>query len=691
MVGPSCPSDARLRDFDRGELADPELEEISSHFANCRECLERMHRLAVPLGGLSIAPEVGSDAAEPDDDAYRNAVARVAVLPNGPKAPAAGDTIRDYRLLERIGSGGMGIVFRAVHEKLDRIVALKLVSRLRWHDPRALARFAREVRAVGRLDHPNIVRATDAGEVDGLPFLVMEYVDGENLAARSKREGPLTVAAACALLRPAAVGLHHAHLAGLVHRDVKPSNLIRACDGTVKVLDLGLALSLADAELSGEAVAFAHEAEGETRFTTASRGVGTPFFMAPEQMRNPHAVDARADVYGLGCTLWFLLTGSPPPPEPLQSQTPGGLGHEFWKRFLSPDLDDRHADMAAVAETLATVGKPRWRRPAMLAGVASVAALGLAFLTVPGESPTPVVLASPSLEVAPPPRPAPPAPGQNPMTVTEAQELQQRWAEYLGEKVFETGPAKVKTVLIPPGSFEMYPRYRVAISKPFRLGVTEVTRAQFEAFVDATEYQTTGELAGPLKPLGVVIGPKQDSANWRKPGYAPGPDHPMTHASHADAIAFVDWLSRIEGKAYRLPSEAEWRWACRAGSIARYPFGDDPAPLREYANYKLYGMTSPGRVGVRRANVWGLCDMLGNVREWVQDGFAPIREGEFVDPVVGPSPQGYRVWCGGDFNSRADVPNVVGWMSSTCDCSTRGGNHWYFVGPTMGFRVCRDP
>ena len=116
--------------------------------------------------------------------------------------------------------------------------------------------------------------------------------------------------------------------------------------------------------------------------------------MAPEQVRNPHAVDARADVYGLGCTLWFFLTGNPPP-EPLDGQTPRGLRQKFWKRFLSPNPDERHADMAAVAETLATVGKPRCSRPAILAGVASVAALGFAFLMAPGESPTSVVWASP--------------------------------------------------------------------------------------------------------------------------------------------------------------------------------------------------------------------------------------------------------------------------------------------------------
>jgi formylglycine-generating enzyme required for sulfatase activity len=277
------------------------------------------------------------------------------------------------------------------------------------------------------------------------------------------------------------------------------------------------------------------------------------------------------------------------------------------------------------------------------------------------------------------------------MTMTVAQTVQLAWANHLGQKVTETGPQGVKTVLIPPGEFEQFPRYHVTVTKPFRMGATEVTRGQFTAFVAATGYKTTGELGNPFRPFGAVIGPKNDSGSWRKPGYTADDDHPITHVSHADALAYCEWLSKVEGKGYRLPTEAEWRWACRAGATTRYPFGNDPKPLREYAHYKATSDGHPTQVGVRRPNTWGLFDMLGNVKEWAQDGMAPTREGAFADPLVGPRDDGMRVVCGGGYDGRTDVPNAPGWHSATCDCNTRGGHHWYVAQPGIGFRVVREP
>src|SRR5262249_33677503 len=153
--------------------------------------------------------------------------------------------------------------------------------------------------AGGRLEHPNLVRYTDAGEVEGKLFLVMELLDGEDLAKLVKARGPLPVAEACALVRQAALGLQHAHEQGLVHRDVKPSNLLLTTAGVVKVLDLGLA-RLCAAGPAGEAL------------TSATQLMGTPDYMAPEQLLDSHAVDARTDLYSLGCTLYHLLAGDPP-------------------------------------------------------------------------------------------------------------------------------------------------------------------------------------------------------------------------------------------------------------------------------------------------------------------------------------------------------------------------------------------
>jgi hypothetical protein len=192
----------------------------------------------------------------------------------------------------------MGTVYRALHISLKRVVALKVLPPERINDPQLLARFHREMEAVGKLDHPNIVRATDAGEAGGRHFLVMEFIDGPDLSRLVHFCGALPVADACELVRQAALGLQCAHEHGLVHRDVKPSNLLLAPDGHVKLLDLGLA-RLQD------------EAPGE-ELTGTGQVIGTADYMAPEQASGGDDVDIRADVYALGCTLYKLLAGQPP-------------------------------------------------------------------------------------------------------------------------------------------------------------------------------------------------------------------------------------------------------------------------------------------------------------------------------------------------------------------------------------------
>ncbi len=205
----------------------------------------------------------------------------------------------EYKLLEKLGEGGMGAVYKAMHTKLGRVVALKILSRERVWDDRVVARFEREMRAAGAVDHPNVVHATDAREVDGIRLLAMEFVDGLDLAALIRRCHPLPVADVCELVRQAALGLQAAHEHGLVHRDVKPSNLMLSRQGQVKLLDLGLARFALDQPLAAEV-------------TSSDQTVGTIEYMAPEQFSDSHAVDIRADIYSLGCTCFKLLTARTP-------------------------------------------------------------------------------------------------------------------------------------------------------------------------------------------------------------------------------------------------------------------------------------------------------------------------------------------------------------------------------------------
>lgn len=210
--------------------------------------------------------------------------------------------VGDYRVERLIGSGGMGRVYLAEHRTMQRPVALKTLLPERMRQQSAVNRFYAEVRAAARLLHPNIVTAFDAGFADGVHYLAMEYVDGPTLSQLVGSSGPLAISDAVAAIRDAARGLEYAHAAGIVHRDIKPNNLMRAADGTVKVVDLGLAAVGVTAS-GGRAPAPRSD---------AGRLIGTVAFMSPEQLESPDDVDARTDIYSLGATFYYLLTGRPP-------------------------------------------------------------------------------------------------------------------------------------------------------------------------------------------------------------------------------------------------------------------------------------------------------------------------------------------------------------------------------------------
>lgn len=232
--------------------------------------------------------------------------------------------IGPYRVLDLLGEGGMGQVFKAMHQRLHRLVALKVIRRERLSaDPEIVRRFQREAQLAAQMSHPNVVIVFDSDEVDDRHFIAMEYVEGIDLSKLVRDRGPLPIKHACEFIRQSALGLQHAHERGLVHRDIKPSNLfvtrigskggnpdlpqdekaIFASESVVKILDMGLARLT---ESTGKDASFQ---------TQAGTVMGTPDFIAPEQARNASSVDHRADLYSLGCTFYFLLTGKPPFPE----------------------------------------------------------------------------------------------------------------------------------------------------------------------------------------------------------------------------------------------------------------------------------------------------------------------------------------------------------------------------------------
>ena len=211
-------------------------------------------------------------------------------------APAPGEVIGDYEILERIG-GNMALVYKARHRLLNKVRVLKLVPADCMADAARLARFDREMRVLGQLEHPNLVTAVDARTVGEWHLVAMELIDGVDLQRLVKDNGPLSVADGCEVARQAALGLDYAHQHGLIHRDIKPSNLMLTRAGVVKVIDMGLALTRDDST---------------GHLTQTGLVLGTMSYCAPEQFRDASHVDIRADIYSLGCTLYHLIVGKSP-------------------------------------------------------------------------------------------------------------------------------------------------------------------------------------------------------------------------------------------------------------------------------------------------------------------------------------------------------------------------------------------
>jgi hypothetical protein len=258
---------------------------LADWLAEARAAAEQLTEIPpedTSASGMPVSASVDADA----DSRTMN------TLPPPPITRVVGE----YEVLMPLGSGGMGEVFKARHRRLGRLVALKVLS-AHWrgaHDK--AARFLREIKALGSLDHPNVVEAHDAGEEDGVIYLAMKLIDGIDLDRLVRQGGPLPVAQACEVARQAAVDLHERRL---VHRHVKPSNLMRAADGSVKILDLGLARWHADTGVTED-------------LTGVGQTMGTPDYLAPEQAQDAGEVDIRTDLYALGGTLFYLLTGRPP-------------------------------------------------------------------------------------------------------------------------------------------------------------------------------------------------------------------------------------------------------------------------------------------------------------------------------------------------------------------------------------------
>ncbi len=648
-----------------------------------------------------------------------------------------GWVLGDYTIVDQLGAGGMGLVFKAQHRMMQRTVAIKVVPSLLLNSRTGLQRFHREIQAVAKLRHPNIVTAFDAGQFEGVNYLVMELLSGETLGRRIRTIGPLPINVALEYMRQIAQGLAYAHQQGIVHRDVKPDNIWiedQPADvpstvspktqspkndlqenSRLKLLDFGLSHVRLD------------HLNDDGRLTLGSNILGTIGYVAPEQARDSNSVDPRSDIYSLGCTLWCMVTGEPPykdksllenyaqhrfSPVPDLSKhrpdAPRGLV-QLLQRMMAKNIEDRPSGMQALAIELDALldnlqtSKPTAQRitiaPWLVLGAAILVVLLLFMLSNLKSDQTSA--SGNSQQDNKPTEPVPPGPvARIPFSESEAAELQQQWATRLNRPVeYRIPGVELDCVLIPAGQFQMgSPRedidrrlqeldagwekdwlrryadfemtpHEVVLSQPYYIGKTEVTHKQFATFVESTGYVTEAESKG----IGIshakgLFRNQSPEYTWKTPGYNAIDYLPVTQVTWQDAVAFCDWISASHNIDCKLPTEAQWEFACRGGSPHRWYFGPDRKPLlTEHSNNNANGVHGPRQVAQRRKNPFGLYDMLGNVREWCRDAFVPNANATYAsittDPLVDePSP--IHTLRGGSFADSGEGQN----------CTSRQGN-----------------
>lgn len=630
----SHPDPQQLANFGQGRLPPAESERVQAHLEQCAACRQALAKL--PGGAEALS---GQEKTRTVDSGNQQKELIPGDLVNHPR----------YEILQLLGRGGMGSVYKARHKKMNRVVALKIINAQLLGNAKAVERFHREVEAAAQLHHANIVTAFDADQAGGTHFLVMEFVEGIDLAKYAEKKGPLPAAHACHFIRQAALGLQHAHEKNLVHRDIKPHNLMLTAGGVVKVMDFGLArLGRAGAS----------EATG---LTGSNVLMGTPDYIAPEQAEDAHTADIRTDIYSLGCSLFHLLAGRPP-------LAGGSLAHKL-AAHLAGKVPLAELP-ASVPEELRTVlAKMVAREPAMRYQVPGEVAQAL----------TPFVKKATGAKLPPIAAIVPLADAQGERTITHdparpnpirKQKSARRWPLALGigvgfiaaalliaSIILRTGTGPFPTrgpssgaedaalvemkqpealptrftndlgmdfVLVPRGRFLMgggggtVGDKEVEIAYDFYLGTYEVTQGEWEAImgINPSRFSRSGGGRNEVA----------DIANKDLKRF------PVELVSWDDAqlyLARVNAAANEQGWRYRLPKESEWEYACRGGPVSPKEYGFDyylekPSNLLlpDQANFASGSEKDRRRtckVGRFQPNRLGLFDMHGNVWEWCDD------------------------------------------------------------------------
>ncbi|HBJ36833.1 MAG TPA: hypothetical protein DDZ51_19170 [Planctomycetaceae bacterium] len=516
----------------------------------------------------------------------------------------------NYELTEPIGRGGMGQVWKAQDRVGHRTVAIKLLPpELRNHED-AIQQVRESFQKVHALNHQHIGKSLAMlSDASFGPFIVMDLVPGIPLSRYAKqyrqRKGEIPVSHVVKFLSPVAQALDYAHARCVLHRDVKPENILVQIKPyfEVTLIDFGLAATIRSTM---------------TRFTQASTDTrGTRPYMSPEQLRGKSRLwDGRTDQYSLAVVAYELLGGYLPFEteddfalmyavlnEPVSSiETCSDLVNQALLKGLEKEKSSRYENCIILVDALAS------------ARVSKV----------------PTSVAAPQVSPLPVPQMRQPNPSlPRPIHAATLQEVKKpnSFVNSIG----------MRLNLIPAGTFMMgsptseanredeETQHRVTLTKPFYLGTAQVTQGQWKSVMRTTP--------------------------WKGQDYVKeGSNHAATHVSWDDAVEFCKRLSAKESKMYRLPTEAEWEYACRAGTTTAYSFGDDAAHLIEYGWFDMntydIGELYAHEAGLKRANGFGLHDMHGNVWEWCSDWYGDYSTGNVTDPQ-GATEGSYRVHRGG--------------------------------------------
>jgi sulfatase modifying factor 1 len=544
-------------------------------------------------------------------------------------------TIGNYTITRKIGEGGMASVYEGVHEKLGTKVAIKILSPILARNPQLRQRFENEANFMASLSHPHITRVLDVEEKDDTLAIIMDLLEGEDLDARVKRTGPLSATDVKMIFTQVLNAFDYAHSKGIVHRDIKPANIFIDKNNQVKILDFGIA------KLFGTG----------NEMTQTGTQMGTPVYMSPEQVKGDKSIDHRSDIYALGVTLYFTLTGKAPYESAEESS------FEIFMKIVNepiPHLPNNSFFDAIIQKAVAKDRNERYQeikefRNSIEVGTSEEKTSPKVQDKIIYEEPQKVVVSAEKL-------PEIKKKGSSKKVVffsiiglfvligflsfpNLSSSAEGDSAEVLVEE--DTMPIKLEWVDIPEGTFTMgspesevdresnETQHQVTLSA-FKMSKNEITFAQYDLFCEKTGRE------------------KPDDAGWGRG------DRPVINVTWDDATTFATWMG------CRLPTEAEWEYACRAGSTA--PFNTGSNLTSEQANYNwnhAYNdnaaqegypeKTMP--VGSYPANAWGLNDMHGNVFEWCSDWNADYSSSAQTNPT-GPSTGSFRVargsgWYGG--------------------------------------------